>query len=75
MRKTLFSIAVVSIVAVATFNWNVNTQKDVTNLLTLANVEALAAMEVVDSDADCIYRYAEVCYTRSTETYHINWYA
>lgn len=45
MKKMLFSVAVLSIVAVAALNLNLNAQKHSDSLLTLANSEALASGE------------------------------
>jgi len=45
MKKILVSVAVVSIVAVAAFNLNLNIQKHSDSLLSLAHTEALASGE------------------------------
>jgi len=42
IKKTLFSAVIVSVLAVSAITFNLNMQKDAANLLTLANVEALA---------------------------------
>jgi len=52
MKKILFSVAAMSIVALLAFNLNLNTQKDAANLLTLENAEALAETEY-STDYSC----------------------
>jgi len=71
--KIIIFSAVFSIIAIAAFNININSNNTDTSI-SLANIEALADVEGVPSAADCYYSYADVCYTRDTGIYHVNWY-
>jgi len=63
MKKILFPVAAMSILALLTFNLNLNTKKDAANLLTLTNMEALAQEVIVlrpccsDLRGFCDYEY------------------
>jgi len=60
MKKILFPVAAMSIVALLVFNLNLNTQKDAANLLSLANMEALADDEGVVV-IPCEYSLGDSC--------------